>query len=327
MNKFYTAIFLFTSSTLFAQPVLKPTIGLSSLPADNTAICTIACGSYNFNTSGLQLADTIPQFQFYTTTGTPYDAQSLLNQGKPLCIIVGSYTCPVWRTKITNLNSLVASYGTQVNFLVVYVVEAHPQSPDISPYSCNVWNPTQNVTDGVMYYQPTTYGARKQIVTDMMNNSCTCMPTINAPIIIDGPCNTFWTTFGPAPNNAYLVDPRDGTVNCKHGWYDQSPNDMNACIASLLNTLSVDDASLLARSSVYPNPFTETTTIQLTGGNWSITSLSIRITDVTGREIMANAERTTNGFILSKNKMDAGIYFYTILNNGTEISNGKILVN
>jgi len=98
------SLLIFTFS-LFAQPQLKPSIGLAALPNDNDAICNIVCSpsSWNFNTEGFLVGDTIPQFQFYTLTGTPYDAQSLLNTGKPLCIVAGSFTCPVWRGKVTEL--------------------------------------------------------------------------------------------------------------------------------------------------------------------------------------------------------------------------------
>src|SRR5438093_1406523 len=144
---FNTGVFaLLISNSVYAQPQLKPSIGISSLPADNVAITTPTCsGSYNFNTDGLQVGDTIPQFQFYKLDGTPVDALSLLSTGKPLCIVAGSLTCPVWRGKISDLNNLIMMYGSQVNFLVVYVCEAHPMSPDVSPYSCGVWNPSQNI--------------------------------------------------------------------------------------------------------------------------------------------------------------------------------------
>ena len=161
----------------------------------------------------------------------------------------------MWRGKIAALNTLISTYGSQVNFLVVYVVEAHPNTPDVSPYNCQVWTTSQNQTEGVLYLQPTTYGQKKTIVTDMMNNTCSCMPAINAPVIIDGPCNEFWLTFGPAPNNAYLINPLDGTVACKHGWFNQAPLNMATCIDSLLLMLTdVKEQNAKENVSVYPNP-------------------------------------------------------------------------
>lgn len=319
--KILLPISLIISTSLIAQPVLKPSIGLSSLPADNTPICNIVCGNYNFNNEGLAVGDTIPQFQFYTLSGTPYDAQSLLNTGKPLCIVAGSFTCPVWRGKITELNNLISTYGSQVNFLVVYVVEAHPNSPDVSPYSCNVWVTSQNQTEGVLYLQPTTYGARKQVATDMMNNTCNCMQTFNCPMVIDGPCNEFWTTFGEAPNNAYLISPIDGTVYCKHGWFNQAPNNMGTCIISLLATLSVNEQNSLANVSLYPNPVADGT-FTLSG---LTASAELSVYNVLGEKIQSEMLTASSETVVSLSAAK-GMYFYKLTDANGNVSSGKLIV-
>ena len=313
---------LFTSYFLFAQPVLKPSIGISALPGDNTSICTPQCsGSYNFNTDGFQVGDTIPQFQFYTLAGNPMDAQTLLNTGKPLCIVAGSFTCPVWRGKIATLNTLVSTYGSQVNFLVLYVCEAHPMSPDVSPYSCNVWNPSQNQTDGVMYLQPTTYGQRKATATDMVNNTCSCIPTINAPMVIDGPCNEFWTTFGPAPNNAYLINPIDGTVYCKHGWFNQAPNDMGVCISNLLAVLSVNEQNASEKISFYPNP--SEGKFQVSSFKFQVSSLEIN--NVMGEKVFYSTQQLNNSTI-DLSSQPKGMYFFKLKNENETLSTGKLII-
>ena len=329
MQKIYAVLTgIIISSALSAQLQLKSSIGVSSLPNDNDAICTPQCSTnYNFDTDGLKVGDTIPQFQFYTLNGTPMDAQTLLSSGKPLCIVAGSFTCPVWRGKITDLNTLVSSYGSQVNFLVVYVCEAHPKSPDTSPYSCNVWNPSQNQTEGVMYLQPTTYGARKATATDMMNNTCTCMPTINAPMVIDGPCNEFWKTFGPAPNNAYLINPTNGTVYCKHGWFNKAPNNMSTCISSLLSALAVKEPTVEPTISIYPNPATEASEFSIQGAEYNSASLEIKLFDVFGQEVMKkNLPPGTKSFKIETGSLGAGIYFYKLSNAALLMHTGKIIL-
>src|ERR1051325_7742184 len=325
MQKIYFSFLgIIISAAVIAQPVLKPSIGLSALPADSTSICNIVCsGNYSqngFANTGLQVGDTIPQFQFYTLNGTPYDAQSLLNTGKSLCIIAGSYTCPVWRGKIADINTLMATYGAQVNFLVVYVVEAHPMSPDISPYSCNVWNPSQNQTDGVMYLQPTTYGQRKATAQDMINNTCSCITPFTAPMVIDGSCNEFWTTFGPAPNNAYLINPLDGTVYCKHGWFNQAPNNMSSCISSLLSVLAVNEENNPENISLYPNPSAD--------GNFFISGLTsgseLSIYNVLGEKIFS--EKINPDEISFSVNRPAGIYSYQLTDKNGNCSSGKIII-
>ncbi len=320
MKKLYPFLLLvILAGFACAQATLKPSIGLSSLPADNTPICNPTCSSsYNFNTDGLQVGDTIPDFTFYTLSGTPYNAQTLINSGKPLCLVAGSYTCPVWRGKITTLNTLISTYGSQVNFLVVYVCEAHPESPDISPYSCSVWNPNP---PSVAYLQPTTYGGRKTVLTDMVNNTCSCVTTVNCPIVIDGPCNQYWAKFGPAPNNAYLIRPDKGTVFCKHGWFNQVPNDMGACIDSLLTIMGVKNLQAEIKADVYPNPASGRVTFSVSGFG---SSYNISIFDIAGQKVRAISSLSQPSFELETAELN-GVYFFRI-ESPEHLFNGKLII-
>jgi hypothetical protein len=66
-----------------------------------------------------------------------------------------------------------------------------------------------------------------------MNAHLSFTPTI----LVDGPCNEWWSHFGPAPNNAYLIDVT-GKVRAKNGWYNKLPDNMWCSIDSLLGTSS-----------------------------------------------------------------------------------------
>jgi hypothetical protein len=50
-------------------------------------------------------------------------------------------------------------------------------------------------------------------------------------VLIDEMDNPVWCTYGPAPNNAYLIG-NDGTVITKHGWYN--PKKMETAIINHL---------------------------------------------------------------------------------------------
>ncbi len=151
----------------------------------------------------------------------------MLQDGLPVLIVNGSYTCPVFRGKVNLINQIAADYAGQLQTLIIYTVEAHP-SGDISPYFGfeNVGN--ANIQAGILYNQPTTYGERKSIVADML-----AAMTIAVPVYLDGPCNNWWEIYGPAPNNAYLVDPT-GVVVSKHGWFNKYPEDIICDIDELL---------------------------------------------------------------------------------------------
>jgi hypothetical protein len=229
---FYLALTLLLPALVYAQgPVLQPSIGLSALPSDSDSICPIPVYTGSFYTSGLAVGATIPDFTLYKLNGDSVNMQTELQDGLPVLLVSGSYTCPVFRQRVADLNNMMSTYLGQLKAFVVYAVEAHP-IVDPSPYSGNVWVTTQNQNDGVLYRQPVTYGQRKAMVDTMLMNI-----TINADVLIDGPCNNWWNTFGPAPNNAYLID-TNGVIFAKHGWFHKLPDNMYCDIDSLLGTNS-----------------------------------------------------------------------------------------
>lgn len=232
MKKCFFIFFCLLPVVLLGQPLLlKPSIGLPALPADGAPICSIPVYSGSFYTSGYSVGDTIPDFTLYTVSGTPVNMATVLASHKPLLLVAGSYTCPVFRDKMADVNSMAAFYGGLLDIYIVYVVEAHP-NVNPSPYSGTIWVTSQNVTDGVLYAQPATYGQRKNMVDTMLAHM-----TVSPTVLVDGPCNEWWSHFGPAPNNTYLID-TNGTIRAKHGWYNRLPDNMWCSIDTLLGTSS-----------------------------------------------------------------------------------------
>jgi hypothetical protein len=204
-----------------------PGIGLNGLPADSDSICAIPVYTGNFNVTGYQVSDTVPDFTLYDYNGNAFNLHSALQTGVPVVLIAGSLTCPVYRGKIAEINQMAAVYGNQLQIFIVYTVEAHPII-DISPYSGTVWVTSQNQTQNILFRQPVTYGERKAMVDTMLS-----LYTINVPVLIDGPCNNWWLNYGPAPNNAYLID-TSGVVVAKHPWFNKAPLNMFCAVDSLI---------------------------------------------------------------------------------------------
>ncbi len=210
-------------TTVTAQPMLLPGIGLEALPADMELVCPLPFQTPPITSTGFFVGDTAADFRLYDRDGNAFHLGSTLAAGKPVLMIAGSWTCPVYRNKLWHINDMMALYGDQVEFIIVYTVEAHPII-DISPYFGAV-NPGQsNLGAGITYQQPTTYGERKAMV-DVMLDSMVVAP----PVYIDGPCNAWWDHYGPAPNNAYLIG-TDGIIAVKHGWYNKFPDDIECDI-------------------------------------------------------------------------------------------------
>ena len=167
-----------------AQLNLKPTIGIGTLPNDADSVCTLGIvGGGGFGQVGPMSGDTIPHFNLWATDGSEMDIETVLLQGKPVLIVTGSYTCPVFRNKVDVINDLQSTYGSSLEIFIVYVVEAHPIAPDISPYF-GVVNDAGNPSVGINVLQPTTYGERKYVVQEMTDSM-----QFDVPIYLDGPCN------------------------------------------------------------------------------------------------------------------------------------------
>lgn len=282
----FFALFFILIYNIIAQPTLKPSIGLNSLPADADSVCDIPWYLGSFFTSGLQKNDTAYDFKLYDLNGDSLVLSSALNTKKPVLLIAGSYTCPVFMGKIPKINQVISTYGNQLQVYVVYVVEAHPDI-DTSVYFGYVNTGQQNINAGILYRQPQTYGDRKQIVQDMLTNN-----TLNAPVFIDGPCNYWWSTYGPAPNNSYLID-TNGIVFSKHGWFDRFPDNIYCSIDSLLGTTS---------GNCTPQ----------SGGNGTFTFNLIGNDTVYGQ---AGTTLTINGELINNSNNNIPIYVRRLINN------------
>lgn len=197
-----------------AQPVLNPSIGLTIAPSDSDSICTP--GPYNGNVvfAGLPFGQHASDFTLFDDNGDSVSLGQILALGKPVLLIAGSYTCPIFRSNVPTIDSVVKRYGKLISTYIVYTAEAHPII-DNSPYlGGDPYSDEQNFLDGVQFTQPRTYGERRAIEHAMVASM-----QINAPILFDAPCNQWLETYGPAPNNAYVIDPK-GVIRYKHPWFN-----------------------------------------------------------------------------------------------------------
>jgi len=197
------------------------------LPSDNDSACYFEPYTGGFSATGYQRGDTVNDFTLFSYNGDTLNLRRELQKGKPVVLISCSYTCPVYRGKVPNINFLRDTYGNSVSIFLIYTIEAHPY-PDISPYFGYVNPGQQNINEGILYPLARTYGQRKTLVWKMDSAM-----TINVPVFIDSPCDVWLRKFGPAPNNAYLIT-RQGIVFAKHPWYNKPPNNMFRDIDSLL---------------------------------------------------------------------------------------------
>ena len=126
----------------------------------------------------------------------------------------GSYTCPVFRQNVPKTKKLYEKYKDRVNFLLVYVIEAHP-AKSISPYRGDEWTMMYSEDkQGKPVKQPQTYEERIKLASKCIKDAA-----IRVPVVVDKMDNSIWKKYGPAPNLAYLIG-MDKKVVTAHEWYD-----------------------------------------------------------------------------------------------------------
>jgi hypothetical protein len=158
-----------------------------------------------------------------TIDGGSTKISDLLALGKPLLLVSGSHTCPVFQEKHPDLAKTVAKYKDRVTVATVYEIEAHPKGPEPSPY--------KGVTTIHEYSdipQAMTLDAR---IADAKTVTAAPGEQILVDDLAAGDENPFWCTWGTCANCAFLVG-TDGKIAAVHDWYD--PPSMEGSIDALL---------------------------------------------------------------------------------------------
>ncbi len=129
-----------------------------------------------------------------------------------------------------------AHYTSKVQFIIVYVIEAHPVG-SACPYTPGEeWTSSASSDkSGNPITQPSTYQERVAQSTQMVQEL-----GITIPVLIDEMDNPLWSTYGPAPDIAYLIG-TDGRIVEKEGWYE--PELMKAAVETHLTSTSVPSQS------------------------------------------------------------------------------------
>ena len=76
--------------------------------------------------------------------------------------------------------------------------------------------------------------------------------------------------------------------------------------------------------NIYPNPFSNHTTIETTGKEYD--NLQFSLYDLTGRELIHKQSYQSNKILLKRGSLNSGIYIFTMKGDGKSIATGKIIV-
>ena len=127
--------------------------------------------------------------------------------GRPVAIILGSYTCPMFRKQMSMMQKIVKKHRNNIQFLYVYVSEAHPADGWVTP---------SNEREKILYNQPQNLEERAAVAKDWMYAH-----HIQATILIDDIDNKIDDDYSGKPERLYAIDAK-GIICFKS---DQGPFD------------------------------------------------------------------------------------------------------
>jgi Flp pilus assembly protein TadD len=137
-----------------------------------------------------------PDVELLRPDGSSYRLSSL--RGRPLVLVLGSYTCPQLRHGAPAVNRLHARYGDRAHFLLAYLREAHPAG--------EAWESTINKREGISLPE-----ARS--VTERGEHAALCRRELKIPYeaALDGLDGRAEAAFSAFPSRVFVVD-AGGTV-------------------------------------------------------------------------------------------------------------------
>ena len=116
-----------------------------------------------------------------------------------------------------------ARWHQQVEFLVVYIREAHPEDG---------WVVTSNRDDDIRISDPTTIEARTEVAT-----ACALRLQIQIPVVVDEIDDKIANAYGALPDRLYLIQ-RGGSVSFQGeaGPWGFNPEALETAIVAITNS-------------------------------------------------------------------------------------------
>src|SRR6266850_2258279 len=142
--------------------------------------------------AGIPLGSAAPDFTLRASSGDRLVRLSEFRGKRPVVLVLGSYTCPKFRSQAPILNALYERYHDRAEFLLVYIREAH---------GAGSWQSTINQREGVDLADATTFEQKRGYAA-----SCVRKLKIPYTATVDPLDNGTDKAYVAWPSRVYLVD-------------------------------------------------------------------------------------------------------------------------
>lgn len=170
-----------------------------------------------------QPGEMAPDFELRSPDGNTTVKLSSFRGKKPVVLAFGCFTCGNYRTYSESIEELYKLWKNDVEFVRVYVREAHPVAEERAATSTNA-------LAGILFKQPTTLEERCDIAMKF-----TSAMHITTPLLVDEIDNRVGQAYGGWPDRLYVVD-RSGRIAFTGGPgpFGFNPREMEQSLAMLL---------------------------------------------------------------------------------------------
>lgn len=157
----------------------------------------------NFAPKLPQIGELAPDFELKTADGQTSVRLSSFRGKKPVVLIFGCFSCGNYRTYSETLEEMYRQRKDDVEFVRVYVREAHPSDQQ---------KPTEtNAKASILIKQPATLIERCTVA-----GQCSATLNIKGLLVVDELDNRVGRNYGGWPDRLYVID-RDGRVTFRSG--------------------------------------------------------------------------------------------------------------
>ncbi len=87
----------------------------------------------------------------------------------------------------------------------------------------------------------------------------------------------------------------------------------------------INNESTNSSISIFPNPFSEFTTIQI-GKDIKLANAEMHIYDMLGKEVKLISKINSNEIKIDSKGLSEGMYLYKFINDGETIASGKLFI-
>jgi hypothetical protein len=218
---------------------------------------------------GPKVGEIAPNLILHDRYGNKFNLYDELKSDRPILLIGANFSCSPFRNKANVIHDLYKNYSNILNIFIIYGLESHPAS-DTSIYFGAVKPGLRNKSDRILLDQPKRYEERIEIL-DQMDNYLSLPP----PVLVDNPSNSFLKLFGPAPNNAYIIDSTK-TILVKHQNFNHGETNIYEDIKSIFPNYNNSISYLTGNFEV---KIETDTLINMKTGNNKIISLKLKNLD------------------------------------------------